>query len=151
MSYGFQVSLWTVAKMATFLNSLMVLMNFASGTQIDGKTYLVPPEQFSAKIEVVFLDQGLVEEFHIIYDRSLRLARYEYSLDEKMAPYYTRNPMRTVCDYNTGKKFIKCMESTPLQGTMFSSSYNMFAINIAYHKNQCLCKVVLLVRPLNCL
>ncbi|XP_055346691.1 uncharacterized protein LOC129594135 [Paramacrobiotus metropolitanus] len=89
-------------QMASFLNTLMVLMNYAGGQQVDGRHFLTVPDQFTAKVELVLLNQNLVEEFHIMYDRDLNLVKYEYTLDNKVPPYHTSNPIRTIWDFNTG-------------------------------------------------
>ena len=60
------------------------------------------PTQLNVKVEVVFMEDRLVEEFSIYYDGELNLARYDYALGRIMAPYNTARPMRTIHDFANG-------------------------------------------------
>ncbi|OQV13259.1 hypothetical protein BV898_12466 [Hypsibius exemplaris] len=88
--------------MASLLNTLMVLMNYAGGQQVNGVTYFTPLDQVTAKVELVIPAENLVEEFHVTYDRALNLVKYEYSLDPKVPPFKTAHTFKSICDYNTG-------------------------------------------------
>lgn len=74
-----------------------------------GKQYIYPdqfpmvPKQLSAKIEMVLTDDKLVEEFVMLWDEDLNIARYDFSLGRIMAPFNITRPMKAIYDYGNGK------------------------------------------------
>ena len=81
-------------------------------TQIDPTSFPPVPKQLTVKVEMVLPEEKFVEEFVVVWDEELNLARYDYALGRIMAPFNTSRPMKTIHDYNNGMHTVHGLSST---------------------------------------